>query len=76
VGGQGCGGDGGCKKDIQIAIIKTKNVGENRKKRKKWFLALSFSSFPFLRWSDFELIGRLFPSNGWKFRWVRFQINC
>ena len=24
----------GCKKDIQIAIIKTKNVGENRKNRK------------------------------------------
>ena len=30
----GGGGGGGCKKDIQIAIIKTKNVGENRKNRK------------------------------------------
>ena len=33
-GGGGGGGGGGCKKDIQIAIIKTKNVGENRKNRK------------------------------------------
>ena len=32
--GGGGGGGGGCKKDIQIAIIKTKNVGENRKNRK------------------------------------------
>ena len=44
----GCGGDGGCKKDIQIAIIETKNVGENRKKEKNGFslflflLSLSF----------------------------------
>ena len=30
----GGGGGGGCKKDIQIAIIKTKNVGENRKNKK------------------------------------------
>ena len=33
-GGGGAAGVGGCKKDIQIAIIKTKNVGENRKNRK------------------------------------------
>ena len=32
--GGGGGGGGRCKKDIQIAIIKTKNVGENRKNRK------------------------------------------
>ena len=75
LGGGGGGGGGGCKEDIQTAVIKTKNVGENRKNRKKRFLALSFSPFPFLRWSDFELIGHLFHSNGRKFRWVRFQIN-
>ena len=33
-GGGGGGGGGRCKKDIQIAFIKTKNVGENRKNRK------------------------------------------
>ena len=33
-GGGGGRRGGGCKKDIQIAIIKTKNVGENRKNRK------------------------------------------
>ena len=35
---------GGCKKDIQTAVIKTKNVGENRKNRKK----NGFSLFLFL----------------------------
>ena len=33
-GGGGGGGGGRCKKDIQIAFIKTKNIGENRKNRK------------------------------------------
>ena len=32
--GGGGGGGGRCKKDIQIAFIKTKNIGENRKNRK------------------------------------------
>ena len=45
-GGGGVRRGWGCRKDIQIAIIKTKNVGENRKNRKKWFLALSFLKEP------------------------------
>ena len=45
-GGGGVRRGWGCRKDIQIALIKTKNLGENRKNRKKWFLALSFLKEP------------------------------
>ena len=47
LGGGGGGGGGGCKKDIQTAVIKTKNVGENRKNRKKTVSRSFFFSFPF-----------------------------
>ena len=53
---------GGSKKDIQTAIIKTKNVGENRKKKKtmvprSFFFSFSFSSVEsFLAyWAPFSL---------------------